>query len=68
MCVYDGLEPHNHYEPQQDTNNPIPIAEVCLNFTHQERFLSAASISFCKFLCIGIWTSTRNVYNMFKNV
>jgi hypothetical protein len=22
--VYDGLEPHNHYEPQQDTNNPIP--------------------------------------------
>jgi hypothetical protein len=24
-CVYDGLEPHNHYEPQQDTNNQIPI-------------------------------------------
>jgi hypothetical protein len=23
-CVYDGLEPHNHYEPQQDTNNPVP--------------------------------------------
>jgi hypothetical protein len=21
-CVYDGLEPYNHYEPQQDTNNP----------------------------------------------
>jgi hypothetical protein len=33
-CVYDGLEPYNHYEPQQDTNNPIPRkgkcnAEVC---------------------------------------
>jgi hypothetical protein len=24
VCVYDGLEPHNQYEPQQDTNNPIP--------------------------------------------
>jgi hypothetical protein len=24
-CVYDGLERHNNYEPQQDTNNPIPI-------------------------------------------
>jgi hypothetical protein len=24
-CVYDGLEPHNLYEPQQDTNNPVPI-------------------------------------------
>jgi hypothetical protein len=23
--VYDGLEPHDHYGPQQDTNNPIPI-------------------------------------------
>jgi hypothetical protein len=23
-CVYDGLEPYNHYEPQQDTNNPNP--------------------------------------------
>jgi hypothetical protein len=22
--VYNGLEPHNHYEPQQDTHNPIP--------------------------------------------
>jgi hypothetical protein len=21
-CVYDGLEPYNHYEPQQDANNP----------------------------------------------
>jgi hypothetical protein len=24
-CVYDGPNPYNHYEPQQDTNNPIPI-------------------------------------------
>jgi hypothetical protein len=23
-CVYDGLEKYNHYEPQQDTNNPNP--------------------------------------------
>jgi hypothetical protein len=23
-CVYDGLEPHNRYEPQQDTTNLIP--------------------------------------------
>jgi hypothetical protein len=23
-CVYGGLEPYNHYEPQQDTNNPNP--------------------------------------------
>jgi hypothetical protein len=27
-CVYDGLEPHNHYEPQQDTNNQIPIDNI----------------------------------------
>jgi hypothetical protein len=25
-CVYDGLEPYNHYEPQQDTNNPNPVS------------------------------------------
>jgi hypothetical protein len=27
-CVYDGLEPHNHYEPQQDTNDPNPDYDV----------------------------------------
>jgi hypothetical protein len=27
-CVYDGLEPHSHYEPQQDTNNQIPIDNI----------------------------------------
>jgi hypothetical protein len=26
-CVYDGLEPYNHYEPQQDTN-PIPTEKL----------------------------------------
>jgi hypothetical protein len=30
-CVYDGLEPHNHYEPLQDTNNPISIARFIGN-------------------------------------
>jgi hypothetical protein len=29
-CVYDGLEPHNHYEPQQDTNNPISINTITI--------------------------------------
>jgi hypothetical protein len=29
-CVYDGLEPHNHYEPQQDTNNPISSNGMCV--------------------------------------
>jgi hypothetical protein len=31
-CVYDGLEPHNHYEPQQDTNNPIRISCTVENY------------------------------------
>jgi hypothetical protein len=30
-CVYDGLEPYNHYEPQQDTNNPNPCMFVCMH-------------------------------------
>jgi len=28
--VYDGPKPYNHYEPQQDTNNPIPINSFIL--------------------------------------
>jgi hypothetical protein len=30
FCVYDGLEPYNHYEPQQDTNNPNP-PNICFD-------------------------------------
>jgi hypothetical protein len=32
-CVYDGLEPHNNYEPQQDTNNPIPMEQKTLTLS-----------------------------------
>jgi hypothetical protein len=40
MCyVYDGLEPHNHYEPQQDTNNPIPSLENFLFHKTSEPYL-----------------------------
>jgi hypothetical protein len=29
-CLYDGTKPYNRYEPQKDTNNPIPNNNLCL--------------------------------------
>jgi hypothetical protein len=38
LCVrrYKTIKPYNHYEPQQDTNNPIPIIIILSPSTFNE--------------------------------